>query len=909
LDQIWTGCGGTCDGGIVASEGSSGCLNGQYLRLDLDKNSDGAYICVRNCPYCNENEYMDEATTDMTLHCFTECKDCAAGTYSTVFTTRFRSCEPCGKDMYRGSFDHDCVSCPTSKTAQNTINSDIAQCVCKAGRILQTPTSSSMSECECHSGLRLVSDTCVPCLPGTYSAYNNQTITPCTPCGIGLYRGQHDESCVLCPQGMITETATSTSSSDCACHSGLTLVSGTCVPCLPGTYAAYDATKIQPCQPCGVGWYRGGGDLFCLLCPKGMSTQSATNSIMSDCTCPSGRDWYYIECVCVLGYGTTRGSHEAGMCIRCEPGFFKDSFNNMQCSACMRGTYSTESGRTSLCTSTCNRNEYLLNNQCICNPYHKLESGVCVQCYSTDTSVQGCKPCPARSQWNEVLGLCICLLRHQFITPGLGLPTCNDIPRDTYIVNGVIKQCAAGSYAEPGSTCVSCGTCAVGSHRSQCGWKGDTLLAGSCEECGTCPDGEVRIDCDWRGVRVDSSGRCVSTAFLSPTAWCVDVVQSVSLIAGSEGATKRNTVVSRGLGGFSFEELFGAPQEGQQGVDFICKGMCDGMQKYDSTHCGGPYACGVHTCAMRLGEGTLDEAGRVDVAHSCPVEAVGFTPEAMRSIQETECQPCKSCGRNNVHGLPDFGRGCALECSRILCEVDEIYDWMEDSVNALGRCKTCVELDDAALCSTEDYEALGLRNSDVSGNRARVHFTQCTPKRGTDVVRYGSCNLCGAAAPACRDGQYFDRCPDSGSSFEKQCPSCLVRRGTTPRNSMYVSSLGVANAVYCQVGECSNEGKTGISQSGAVCDGDCQRAACAPSEETLPCLLPHHERCVSSYPAAGATRAHAGQACRCMSTCSNPSPSASTSLLASKTSWSTTTRRCSSSTSACGMRLTWWTTT
>jgi hypothetical protein len=331
----------------------------------------------------------------------------------------------------------------------------------------------------------------------------------------------------------------------------------------------------------------------------------------------------------------------------------------------------------------------------------------------------------------------------------------------------------------------------------------------------------------------------------------VDVVQSVSLTGSSGSATKKNTVVSRGLGGFSFEELFGAPQEGEQGVDFMCSGMCDGMQKYDSTHCGGPYACGVHTCAMRLGEGTLDEAGRVDVAHSCPVEAVGYTPEAMRRIQETECQPCKSCGRNNVHGLPDFGRGCALECSRILCEVDEIYDWTEDSVNALGRCKTCVELDDAALCTTADYEALGLRNSDVSGNRARVHFTQCTPKRGTDVVRYGSCNLCGAAAPACGDGQYFDRCPDSGSSFEKQCPSCSVRRGTTPRNSVCVSSLGVEHAAYCQVGECSNEGKTGISQSGAVCDGDCQRAACAPSEETLPCLLPHHGRCVSSYPAAG----------------------------------------------------------
>ena len=438
------------------------------------------------------------------------------------------------------------------------------------------------------------------------------------------------------------------------------------------------------------------------------------------------------------------------------------------------------------------------------------------------------------------------------MTVGIGLPGCNDIPRDTYISDGVIKPCAAGSYSNPGySNCVPCGKCDVGYHRSECGWKDDKLLEGSCEACATCPVGEVRIDCDWRGVRVDGSGRCVSTEFLSPTAWCVDTVQSTSLLLSTETSTKRNTVVSRGLGGFSFEELFGAPQEGADGVDFMCSGMCDGSQKYDSTQCGGPYACGVHTCAMRLGEGTLDEQGRVDVAHSCPVEAVGFSPEAMRSIHEAECQPCKSCGRNNAHGLPDFGRGCALECSRILCEVDEIYDWTEDSVNSIQRCKACEELDNAALCSTADYEALGLRNSDVSGNRARVHFTHCTPKRGKDAVHYGTCNVCGAAAPACRDGEYFERCPDSGSPFRRQCPACATRRGTAPRNFMYVDSSGAAQVAYCQVGACSDEGKTGISQSGAVCDGVCQRAACAPSEETLPCLLPHHERCVSSYPAAG----------------------------------------------------------
>ena len=441
---------------------------------------------------------------------------------------------------------------------------------------------------------------------------------------------------------------------------------------------------------------------MCLMCPKGMSTQSATSSMITDCTCPSGMGWFWAECVCLLGYGTRDGLANVGICHPCEPGFFKDSHNNMKCSECMKGTYCTEMARTSECTLRCNSNEYLLNNICSCNPMYKSEGGLCVRCVSTGSSDAVCKECPLRSHWNNDMEVCLCTQSHQFMTRGIGLPACNDIERDTYISDGVIKNCAAGSYSKPGySSCVSCGECEVGFHRSECGWKDDTLLEGSCEKCATCPAGEVRIDCDWRGVRVDSSGRCVSTEFLSPTAWCVDVVQSFNLAIAS--TAKRNTVVSRGLGGFSFEDLFGGPQEGVDGVDFMCSGMCDGTQKHDSTECGGPYACGVHTCAMRLGEGTLDEVGRVDIAHSCPVEAVGYSYEAMRDIHQTECQPCKSCGRNNVHGLPNFGRGCALECSRLLCEVGEIYDWTENSANTIVRCKPCVQLGSAALCRSARF--------------------------------------------------------------------------------------------------------------------------------------------------------------------------------------------------------------
>jgi len=120
------------------------------------------------------------------------------------------------------------------------------------------------------------------------------------------------------------------------------------------------------------------------------------------------------------------------------------------------------------------------------------------------------------------------------------------------------------------------------------------------------------------------TGACVLNKFLSETVWCVDGVESASAFTMTGSAGERKTMVSRYLSGFNFEELFGALQDGADGVDFVCISMCDGAQTYNIHHTHAvhlQYPCGVHTCAMRLDRGTLDEQGRVDVAHGCPVEA------------------------------------------------------------------------------------------------------------------------------------------------------------------------------------------------------------------------------------------------------------------------------------------------
>ena len=100
--------------------------------------------------------------------------------------------------------------------------------------------------------------------------------------------------------------------------------------------------------------------------------------------------------------------------------------------------------------------------------------------------------------------------------------------------------------------------------------------------------------------------------FLSETVWCVDVVESASALTMTGSAGERKTMVSRGLSGFNFEELFGAPQDGADSVDFVCTACPTGRRHTTyviRTQCSGPYPCGVHTCVIRLNKGTLDEQG------------------------------------------------------------------------------------------------------------------------------------------------------------------------------------------------------------------------------------------------------------------------------------------------------------
>ena len=158
------------------------------------------------------------------------------------------------------------------------------------------------------------------------------------------------------------------------------------------------------------------------------------------------------------------------------------------------------------------------------------------------------------------------------------------------------------------------------------------------------------------------------------------------------------------------------------------------------------------------------------------------------------------CGLSpdNPNNLPDWGRGCAQECSRILCKEDEIYDWTDPRKETLHRCKQCSGLTDSRLCTTADHERY-TRTSDVSGNRPLIKFDHCQGKNSDKTVTYGTCTPCVHTTICATPGTYAATCP-SKHADDSVCLACVARDGTeSGRTSWYLNGTGYRLPAYCQV--------------------------------------------------------------------------------------------------------------
>lgn len=313
----------------------------------------------------------------------------------------------------------------------------------------------------------------------------------------------------------------------------------------------------------------------------------------------------------------------------------------------------------------------------------------------------------------------------------------------------------------------------------------------TCNEPGNCNAGYTEVDCI-RG----NDGTCAPSDLVSPTPHCSRE------FLGSDS----NISLLLSLGGHSYQDVFGSTVP-----DFACSMLCDGLQTSDTTRCTRARACNTVSCMTEVSAANAEP-------RACPVYITKGQENEEKYKKDVKCQSCSECGRSqaSVQNKSGWGFGCARECTQILCDDGEVYDWTDK------RCKPCQDLFNTSLCGRSDV------GNDVTGHLQRVQFKACNA-RGQVDVQYGECTAC--PSYTCASGLY----PNATCG----CSQCERLNAT---NRKYLDTT-----LYCQVASCES-GKTGVFIDGRLCAQPCTSIVCNDGERRSTCMLPRDTRCVPMFP-------------------------------------------------------------
>ena len=617
---------------------------------------------------------------------------------------------------------------------------------------------------------------------------------------------------------------------------------------------------------------------FCTECPSGKYVMIRDyNSVpFAEQLSIEGPQWQGHENFCT---DCTIMQESAKTC--CKPGY------NMQC---CKHSYAQQSYEvTNTCCSPGYYYDYVAaqshySNE---NPYNndlQLDMwAYCTRCprhtYKDTVGMQACTPCPPGTFAEFLEGDDSDDYYEDVISRYISIDVCLYCELGKYLLTRIIdngdagliherfcEPCAIGKYKDDekalectdcaagfttistGSTSIQhcskkCGGCDEQHFRSGCygSEKGKCL---PCEECGV---GETRVNCRHDAGFNDARGTCEKTELLSYTPFCT------KNFTANDGQTFQMSV---GLGGFSYTELFGVPDPTYV-PDFQCREECVGVAN-DTSYCGGPYACGTKACSATFAQ---DGEDGYRTARGCPVSIFAEDEYSVKLLKtQQQCTDCSTCGQGGTHWeLGDWGRGCANECSRLLCRAGEIYDFTDQ------QCKRCDELSSIQLCPST--QQAGLRNTDVSGHAVLLDRQGCRGSpaafdlsvlaidrynaNSTDPT-YGECIVCEYthfAQEHCTSNEYADTC--------HSCRKC-VQHGLVDMTAVLWSKPGGGEErLPCQMPACSY-GLTGLRGDGGVCVDACVDVQCDDAEFELPCSLPHNARCRPRWPVVADVRVPLG---------------------------------------------------
>ena len=406
--------------------------------------------------------------------------------------------------------------------------------------------------------------------------------------------------------------------------------------------------------------------------------------------------------------------------------------------------------------------------------------------------------------------------------------------------------CEAGRYQSDLSEaeCILCNDniCGVNQYLANCS---DTHR-GDCFDCddSKCSSDQKLVNCGVGYAHLSASyggpGKCKAEYQLVRTPLCPEKVNEIDL-------TVEVPEARTALGDYDFETVFGITYEH---APFQCRVACDGKGTSDTTFCDGPFACNMKTCVQSMPARTT--ASQLPPVRVCPVvitEDDLAIIDIMQAKRSTSCVSCSECG-HIPSTIPDWGRGCCKECSRLMCEQDEIYDWTTRS------CKPCSALQDVRLCSTADRAELSMELQKVSGYLPFLRFKNCIGGANVlDDITYGTCESCVEDLKyyTCNRAQYLASCQEPNDV----CQSCVRESLGNVQLSVVQQNWqrrGVDHVLYCQITACNSRNNlnwTGVLANGEMCQHTCETADelnCADDEYVLPCILPHRSRCMKIYP-------------------------------------------------------------
>lgn len=821
--------------GTVDFEYSHSCSFKSTWKRYTRTNRDNCQKCEANhisqfggteCKKCEDNSetyYVDHEETELPVD----------DSLEPLEDRGFARCR-CEPGYYGNALDSSvgCTACPAGKTTRDTKRILAEHCTCadgtcdghNAGGADANDPSVIIDKCNLNdhpsnlnnrlSDVVLTNSQCYNCPPGYYSIDESYSYSP------GVHIPHHRRTCIKCQVGKKW-----VSSTICAvCESGKYQDDEgqtECKSCSFGKQARTDTDTLDPetedgtCEDCGLNMEPKNDALvgnYCSPCPDGKEKQYSV---------PADRENVCVECAA----GKSRVGNETGCTV---------------CGQTENGQWQERDPNTGLC------------KLCPAGKSSQATQGV------------SCQECPAGQEQREENSILNCY-------------NCHENQYSNAETNSICEECPAGKYQpQPGqSHCEDCEGCPHQYYRNNCGSFDGSVTGGTCEPCEPCDADEydglyqpfIRVGCRHeKGYSVTPSdetakGRCIPAKLATRTPLCQDDQQQETL----------------GLGGFSYRELFNVDKTK---VPFQCRELCDGLddtildtslltgnseldsfkaerngEGLDSGYCDGPFACNVLSCVM---EGDTQEfQHETRTPYACPVEL----PEYMRHesnltlyasiIEERRlypCQTCAECGSLRPNVATDWGRGCARECSQLLCEVNQIYDWTDHT------CKRCVDLQNPDLCTTEDRLGLQKDGGDISGNRPKIAFDKCVAKpelTQTLAISYGTCRLCeDDPSVHCPDGEYHAGCDDTASAAGS-CAACYARENLVLSTQTYLDVNFQENPVYCQLKRCSPtraRPKTGVSDTGDICHRDCVQQTCDAGEYPLPCVLPHDARCVPEFP-------------------------------------------------------------